>query len=244
VPGYVYAQAGDTIYVNLYAGNTASIKLESGRTVIITQETRYPWNGTVKMTVQPEWRRNKEFTIKVRIPGWARNEPGPGGLYQFSDALNEPVSLTVNGENVPVKLDKGYVSLVRAWKPGDVIELDMPMLIRHVTASENVPADRGRVALQRGPIVFCAEWPDTPNGKVRKLLLPDDQPLTTRFAPALLNGVQVIEGKGFNVATNEFGKAFKRLQDFTAIPYFAWANRGPGEMIVWIANSESTVRAP
>jgi hypothetical protein len=244
VPGYVYAQAGDTIYVNLYAGNTASIKLESGRTVIITQETRYPWNGTVKMTVQPEWRRNKEFTIKVRIPGWARNEPVPGGLYKFCDALNEPVSLTVNGEDVPVKPDQGYVNLVRAWKPGDVIELDLPMLIRHVTASENVPADRGRVALQRGPIVFCAEWPDTPNGKVRKLLLPDDQPLTTRFDPALLNGVQVIEGKGFNVATNEFGKAFKRLQDFKAIPYFAWANRGPGEMIVWIPNSESALRAP
>jgi DUF1680 family protein len=135
------------------------------------------------------------------------------------------------------------VRLDRSWKSGDVIELDMPMRIRHVTASENVLADRGRVALQRGPIVFCAEWPDTPNGKVRKLLLPDDQPLTTRFDPALLNGVQVIEGKGFNAATNEFGNTFKRLQDFKAIPYYAWANRGPGEMIVWIASSESTVRA-
>jgi DUF1680 family protein len=113
-----------------------------------------------------------------------------------------------------------------------------------VAASENVPADRGRIALQRGPIVFCVEWPDIPNSKVRKLLLPDDQPLTTRFDPALLNGVQVIEGKGFNVTTNESGKAFKHLQDFTAIPYFAWANRGPGEMIVWIAKSEKSVNAP
>ena len=104
---------------------------------------------------------------------------------------------------------KGYISLDRLWKSGDVIELNLPMLIRHVAASENVPADRGRIALQRGPIVFCAEWPDTPDGKVRKLLLPDDQPLTTRFDPALLNGVQVIEGKGFNVTTNEFGRSLQ-----------------------------------
>ena len=244
LPGYLYARSGDTLYVNLYADSTASVKLESGRTVKITQETRYPWNGTVKMTVQPDWQRNKKFTIKVRIPGWARNEPVPGGLYKFCDALNEPVALTVNGEDVPVRLDKGYVSLDRSWKSGDVIELDLPMLIRRVAASENVPADRGRVALQRGPIVFCVEWPDTPNGQVRKLLLPDEQPVTTRFDPALLNGVQVIEGKGYNVATNEFGKTFKRLQDFKAIPYFAWANRGPGEMIVWIAKSEKSVNAP
>jgi len=244
LPGYLYARSGDTLYVNLYADSTASVKLESGRTVKITQETRYPWNGTVKMTVQPDWQRNKKFTIKVRIPGWARNEPVPGGLYKFCDALNEPVALTVNGEDVPVRLDKGYVSLDRSWKSGDVIELDLPMLIRRVAASENVPADRGRVALQRGPIVFCVEWPDTPKGQVHKLLLPDEQPVTTRFDPALLNGVQVIEGKGYNVATNEFGKTFKRLQDFKAIPYFAWANRGPGEMIVWIAKSEKSVNAP
>ena len=157
---------------------------------------------------------------------------------------HQPVTLKVNGQNVPIKLDKGFVSLNRSWNPGDVIELNLPMPVRRVVANENVPADRGRVALQRGPIVFCAEWPDTPNGKVSKLLLPDDQPLTTRFDPALLNGVQVIEGKGFNVATNEFKNSFKRLQDFKAIPYFAWANRGPGEMIVWIATSENALRPP
>jgi uncharacterized protein len=244
VPGYVYARQGDTIYVNLYAAGTADFKLENGRRLKITQETRYPWDGAVKMTVGLDWQKSAKFTLNVRIPGWAHNEVVPGGLYKFSDAVNEPVTLKVNGEDLPVKPDKGYVSLDRSWKSGDVIELNLPMLIRHVTASDNVPADRGRVALQRGPIVFCVEWPDTPNGRVRKLLLPDDQPLTTRFDPALLNGVQVIEGRGFNVATNEFGRSFKRLQDFTAIPYFAWANRGPGEMTVWIPNSESAFTPP
>ena len=97
------------------------------------------------------------------------------------------------------------MSLDRAWKSGDVIELNLPMLIRHVAANEKVVADRGRVALERGPIVYCVEWPDTAKGKVHNLLLPDDQPLTTRFDPGLLNGVQVIEGQGFDVSTNEFG---------------------------------------
>jgi DUF1680 family protein len=160
------------------------------------------------------------------------------------DTVNEPVMLRINDKSVPVKLNKGYVSLNRSWKSGDVIELHLPMPVRRIVASEKVSADRGRVALQRGPVVYCAEWPDNPDGKVRNLLLPDEQPLTTRFDPALLNGVQVIEGKGYNVATNEFGKTFKRLQEFKAIPYFAWANRGPGEMIVWIANSESALHAP
>ena len=242
VPGYVYAQAGNTIYVNLYAGGTADFQLPNGRAVKITQETRYPWNGTVKMTVQPD-SQNSRFTINVRIPGWVRNEAVPGGLYKFCDNVNELATLAVNGQEMPIKLDKGYLRLDRSWKSGDVIELDLPMRIRHVAANENVVADRGRIALQRGPIVFCLEWPDTPNGKVRKLLLPDEQPLTTRFDPALLNGVQVIEGKGYNVSTNEFGTIFKRLQDFKAIPYFAWANRGPGEMTVWIPNLESAIRA-
>ena len=244
LPGYLYAQSGDTLYINLYAGSTASVTLESGRTLKITQETRYPWDGTVKMTVQPDWWKNKQFTIKVRIPGWARNETVPGGLYSFCDGLHKTATLSVNGQDVPVKPDQGYVSLDRAWKSGDVIELHLPMLIRHVAADEKVAADRGRVALERGPIVFCVEWPDTPKGKVHSLLLPDDQPLTTRFDPTCLNGIQVIEGQGFNVVTNEFGHSVKHLQDFKAIPYYAWANRGPGEMVVWIPRSESSLRAP
>jgi DUF1680 family protein len=242
VPGYVYAQTGRTIYVNLYAGGTANIKLDGGRIIKITQETRYPWFGVVRIIVAPE--KKSKFTINVRIPGWAHNEAGPGDLYRFVDTVNEPVMLHINDKSVPVKLNKGYVSLNRSWKSGDVIELYLPMPVRRVVASEKVSADRGRVALQRGPVVYCAEWPDNPAGKVRNLLLPDEQPLTTRFDPALLNGVQVIEGNAYYVSTNENGKNFKRLQDFKAIPYFAWANRGPGEMTVWIPNSESAFSPP
>jgi DUF1680 family protein len=243
VPGYVYAQTGRTIYVNLYAGGTANIKLDGGRTIKITQETRYPWDGVVKMSVQPDWQKSMKFTVNVRIPGWARNEVVPGDLYKFSGTANQPVTLKVNGQNVPIKLDKGYVSLNRSWNPGDVIELNLPMPVRRVVANENVQADRDRVALQRGPVVYCAEWPDSPNGKVRNLLLSDDQTLTAKFEPALLNGVETIQGKAFSVSKNADGSLVKTEQDFKAIPYFAWANRGRGEMAVWIANSESTVHA-
>jgi DUF1680 family protein len=245
VPGYVYAQSKSTIYVNLYAAGTADFKLPDGRSVKITQETRYPWDGTVKISVQPGENKSLRFTLKLRIPGWVRNEVVPGDLYKFSDSVNEPATLRVGNRNVlPTKFDLGYVTLDRTWEPGEVFQLDLPMRIRKVTANESVTTDRGRVALQRGPIVFCAEWPDTPGGKPRSLLLPDEQPLTTRFDPALLNGVQVIEGKGLNVTTNSYGNITKTLQDFMAIPYYAWANRGPGEMTVWIPNLETALREP
>ena len=145
---------------------------------------------------------------------------------------------------MPVKLDRGYVHLTRSWKAGDVIELNLPMPVRRVVANKNVQADVGRVALQRGPIVFCAEWPDNPGGKVRNLILPDDEPLTARFEPALLNGVETITGKAFSATRDADGRLVKTEQAFKAIPYFAWANRGKGEMEVWLADSESSARVP
>jgi uncharacterized protein len=241
VPGYLYAQKGATLYVNLFAANRAEIKMDNGRVVKITQETKYPWDGSVKMTMAPD--KKSRFTIAVRIPGWALNEVVPGGLYQFLNAAtNEPVTLKVNGETVPLKIEKGYIRLNRQWKAGDVIQLTLPMPVRRVVANENVKADVGRVALQRGPIVFCAEWPDNPGGRVRNLILPDDQLLTATFEPSLLNGVETIKGRAFSVSTNAGGSLMKTEQDFKAVPYFAWANRGRGEMTVWIADSETGFR--
>ena len=175
VPGYVFAQQGKTIYVNLYAGGSADIKLDNGRRIKLTQDTRYPWDGAVRITVAPD--KKSRFAIAVRIPGWARNEPVPGDLYRFADTNTEPVTLTVNGKPVSLKIENGYVNLNRSWKDGDTIELNLPMPVRRVVANKNVQADVNRVALQRGPIVFCAEWPDNPGGNVRNLLLPDDQAL-------------------------------------------------------------------
>jgi uncharacterized protein len=240
VPGYVYAQQGDTLYINLFVGSTAEIKMDNGRTVRLVQETRYPWDGSVKVTVSPDSR--SDLTINVRIPGWARNEAMPSDLYRFLDKSDEPVVLKINGKPVSLKLDRGYASLNRRWVRGDAIELLLPMLVRRIVANEQVTADRGRVALQRGPLVYCAEWPDNPNGRVRNLVLPDSRPLTAEFKPGLLNGVEIIKSKAIGLAYDENGKLTRSEQDFTAIPYYAWANRGRGQMIVWIPNKESEAR--
>jgi uncharacterized protein len=240
VPGYVYAQRGDALWVNLYMANSADIKLDNGRTVRVTQDTRYPWDGAVKMTVNPD--QSVPLTVNIRIPGWARNEPVPTDLYRFTGKSTETTTLKVNGKPLPVKLDKGYVAVTRTWKKGDTIEMNLPMPVRRVAANDQVAADRGRVALQRGPIVYAAEWPDNPNGKVRNLMLPDKAGLTTEFKPALLNGVTVIRSKAFALAYDAQGKVTKTEQEFTAIPYYAWANRGRGQMLVWFPENEASAK--
>jgi DUF1680 family protein len=238
LPGYFYAQQDGKIIVNLFASGTANIQLDNGRKIVLTQATKYPWDGAVKITVAAD--KKSKFILAIRVPGWARNEVVPGDLYQFSDAAtDEPVTLKVNGVSVAVKLNKGYAILNRNWKSGDVIELNLPMPVRRVLASKNVKADLGRVALQRGPIVFCAEWPDNPGGKVRNLILPDNQLLTAVFEPSLLNGVETIQGRALGVSKKADNSVVETEQDFKAIPYFAWANRGKGEMSVWMANTET-----
>ena len=237
VPGYVYAQQGDTLYVNLFMGSTAEVKLDSGPTVKILQETRYPWNGNVKMTLTPD--RDSSFTVNVRIPGWARNEAIPSDLYRFVDKAGDPAVLKVNGKAVAIALNKGYVALNRRWAKGDTISLALPMPVRRIAAHELVEADRGRVALQRGPLVYCAEWPDNPNGKVRNLMLPGAAPLASEFRADLLNGIEVVKGTAVSLAYDAQGKVISKEQPFLAIPYYAWANRGRGQMIVWIPNTPS-----
>ena len=183
--------------------------------------------------------------MAIRIPGWARGEVVPSDLYYFADNLtNDPVTLKVNGEPVAIKLSHGYAILERTWKSGDVVDLDLPMPARRVMANSKVKADIGRVALERGPIVFCAEWPDNPSGKVRNLNLPNGQALTADFEPALLNGVEILKGKAVSISRASDGSSVKTQQDFEAIPYFAWANRGKGEMTVWLADSEAGAPAP
>jgi hypothetical protein len=149
----------------------------------------------------------------------------------------------VNGETVPIKLQNGYVELRRTWQPGDVISLNLPMPVRRVVAREEVEADRRRVALQRGPIVYAAEWPDNTGGRVRNLVLADNEPLHSEFRENLLRGVQVITGHATALAFNADGNITRTEQELTLIPYFAWANRGPGEMAVWLARTE-TVATP
>ncbi len=240
VPGYLYATRGDAVFVNLFARGTATIDLPEGP-ITIDQDTRYPWDGAVKMTVKPQ--RSRTFAINVRIPGWARNQPVPSDLYRFTDEIDAASStLRVNGAPVATTLDKGFVTVDRTWSAGDVITLDLPMPVRRVESNPQVMANRGRVALQRGPIVFAAEWPDNPDGKVRNIVLPDGNRLSSEFRRDLLNGVQVITGRAVGLAYDARGAVQKREQPFVAIPYAMWANRGRGQMTVWLARTDAAAR--
>ncbi len=240
VPGYIYAHKDGNLYVNLYVANEATVDLKKG-SVQITQETRYPWDGVVRIGLTPQTNNNK-FAVNLRIPGWAQNKPVPSDLYRYLDPEEQEITLNVNGDPVTFGKEKGYARIDRAWEPGDVIELAIPMPVRRVKAHENVEADRGKVALERGPLVFCVEWPDSPDGHVRNFLLKDDSPLKTEFRPELLGGLQVIMGTvGAYKVIDEDGSVEKSPKDFVAIPYYAWAHRGKGEMAVWLAREEAAV---
>ena len=240
VPGYLYATRADDVFVNLYAAGTATIDVPSGRTVI-TQVPQYPWDGKVKLTVRPD--RSRRFQIHVRIPGWARSQPVPSDLYRFAEQLGDAAAtMSVNGTPVVMTTNRGYVTMDREWKPGDTIDLNLPMPVRRIVSNDQVIANRNRVALQRGPIVYAAEWPDNPNAKVRNIVLPDRNTLSTEFRRDLLNGVQVIRGQATGLAYDAKGGVIRSDQPFMAIPYATWANRGRGQMAVWLARVDAAAR--
>jgi DUF1680 family protein len=229
LPGYVYAHRDDAIYVNLFGGNEAKIEM-GGQTVKIKQETLYPWDGKVKIVVNPE--KSQEFDIYVRIPCWARGHPVPGDLYQYRGESTDEGTLKVNGQSIPLDVEAGFARIHRAWRQGDVIELDLPMPIRRVVANGKVAEDKGKVALERGPIVYCAEGVDN-EGHLLNLLLPDEATLKAEYRKELLEGIVVMSGKALAVSGD--GKSVQH--DFVAIPYYAWSNRGEGEMAVWLRRS-------
>ena len=230
VPGYVYATKNDVLYVNLFIGNSATVDMK-GQKIGLKQETRYPWDGAVKITVEPE--RAAEFSVYLRIPGWAQNRPVPSDLYMFLDKNNEKPALKVNGSVVALNIDKGYARIKRVWEKGDAIELVLPMPVRRVVAHAAVKDDTGKAALERGPIVFCAEGLDN-GGRALNLIIPDGANFSAEYRPDMLKGVVVIKGKALAVEKSADGKTASTIeQDFLAVPYYAWANRGAGEMKVW-----------
>ena len=231
LPGYVYASDGDSLYINLFAAGSAKVDL-GGRSVELIQETKYPWEGTVKILVNA--RPGGTFTIRLRIPGWTQNRPVPTGLYRFLDRNEQPVRFWVNRKPVNLKIEKGYALLRRKWRRNDLIELILPMPSRRVVANDLVKEDAARVAIQRGPIVFCAEGIDN-GGRALNVVLPDDAELEYWFRPDLLGGVAIITAKAVAVERSPDGKILgQKAHPLMAVPYFAWANRGPGEMRVWL----------
>jgi DUF1680 family protein len=231
IAGYVYAQRERDLFVNLFAAGSSDLTIE-GSKVRVRQETRYPWDGQIVITLEPE--RPEELAVHVRIPGWAGARPVPSDLYRYVDAGETPVTLTLNGTPMKAELDKGFAVVRRTWKKGDTLALNLPMPVRRVASHEKVEANAGRVALERGPIVYCAEGVDN-GGGVFNLVLPDDAPLEAQARPDLLGGITVIEGRALGLYPSEDGRSVvTREQDFVAVPYYAWAHRGEGEMAVWL----------
>ena len=222
---WVYATDDAGIYVNMYIAGTAKIEL-GGRAVTVRQRTRYPWDGQIAITVEAA--KAATFDVCLRIPGWVRSRPLPSDLYRFGKKSSPPVTLKVNGKPIATpRLRKGYARLRREWHKGDTVELELPMPIRRVYAHANVAADRGRVALMRGPMVYCFEEADNAGG-VAKLVLPKSAKLTAEHRAEMLGGVTVIRGRGLA------GGKQRKPVDILAVPYYTWQNRGIGEMAVWL----------
>jgi DUF1680 family protein len=221
MPGYIYAVTGDAIYVNLFVTSEADINLRNNA-IRIGQKTGYPWEGKIQIEVTPA--QEAEFGMFVRIPGWAQNRPVPGDLYHYMETYEGKPTLAVNGESMALNLVKGYAFIQRTWKKGDVIKLDLPMPVRRVKSHPNVVENTGKVALERGPLVYCVESIDH-EGKALDLIMPEESEVFVEFVPDLLDGLVVIKGKALRNG---------KTRELTAIPYYAWSHRGVGEMTVWL----------
>jgi DUF1680 family protein len=217
ISSFIYATRGRELLVNLYVGGTAKLDL-AGTPLEIRQVTRYPWDGRVELVLSPE--RPQEFTLSLRIPGWARNQPVPSDLYRYDDGLQPAVKLTVQGQAAAVKLEKGFVRIARTWKAGDRVTLELEMPVRRVVAHPAVRADRDRFALERGPLVYCAEGADNA-GRVLGKVFPGKLRLEVLEPSDLLGGIVPLR---MSSAAGE---------SLTCIPYYAWCHRGSNEMRVW-----------
>ena len=231
MPGYIYAQddAGG-IYVNLYVSSSASFVV-NGKSLSVVVNSQMPWGGKSALTVAVK--ESAQATLKLRVPGWARNQAVPGGLYSYSAKVDRGATISLNGHPVPAAVDRaGYISLDRAWTDGDRVEIEFPMLPRRVVADGKVAQDRGRVAVERGPVVYCAEWPDVPGGRVLDLLLEPAAALSPSFDEDFYGGAALIQTQAGKISNPSAAPVSARL-----IPYHLWSNRGAGEMSVWLSSA-------
>lgn len=238
LPGYVYAVKNDQVYVNLYLSNKAELKVDKKK-ILLEQETGYPWNGDIRLKIT---QGNQDFTMKLRIPGWVRGNVLPGDLYSYTDNQKPAYQVAVNGQTVESDVNDGYLSIARKWKKGDVVEVHFDMIPRIVKANPKVEADHGRVAVERGPIVYCAEWPDN-RFNVHSILLNQHPQFKVTDKPELLYGIRQITTDAQALSYDKVGKLVTKDVELTLIPYYAWAHRGEGDMEVWLPIDVSATSA-
>ena len=239
LPGYVYAVKDNQVYVNLYLSNKATLKI-GRKSVTLSQETRYPWNGDIALTVDKN--SAGRFAMKLRIPGWVRNQVVPSDLYTYTDGKRLSYQVKVNGELQEAELGAdGYFTVTRQWKKDDKVELHFDMEPRVVKANARVEADRGRVAVERGPLVYCAEWPDN-DFDVLSVLLNRQPSFTVTEKPDLLYGLNQIQTPAQTLKYDAEGRLSVQDVTLTLIPYYAWAHRGSGRMAVWLPSDVKAAR--
>ena len=238
LPGYVYAVKNDQVYVNLYLSNKAELKVDKKK-ILLEQETGYPWNGDIRLKIT---QGNQDFTMKLRIPGWVRGNVLPSDLYSYADNQKPAYQVSVNGQTVESDVNDGYLSIARKWKKGDVVEVHFDMIPRIVKANPKVEADHGRVAVERGPIVYCAEWPDN-RFNVHSILLNQHPQFKVTDKPELLYGIRQITTDAQALSYDKAGKLVTKDVELTLIPYYAWAHRGEGDIEVWLPIDVSATSA-
>lgn len=237
LPGYVYAVKDRQVYVNLFLSNNTNLQV-GGKSVALSQTTDYPWDGDINIRVDKN--QAGQFAMKIRIPGWVRNQVVPSNLYQYTDNKRLGASCTVNGTPVEVNISSdGYLTIDRKWKKGDVVKMHFDMQPRTVRANYKVEADRGMVAIERGPIVYCAEHPDN-NFDITSALINQ----TPQFE--ILNGqvagtpLVMLKTDAQTLDFNKAGKLTVSDVQLTLIPYYAWCHRGSGKMRVWLSQDLSS----
>jgi uncharacterized protein len=234
---FAYAAADKKVFVNLYVQGTAAVTTDSGA-VHLEQSTEYPWSGEIKIRVSPH--RAAQFALMLRVPGWAQGRPLPSDLYHYLGDDPAPPVVRLNGEKIAYALEKGYARIDRTWNRDDTVEVFLPMTIRRVIANDNVKADAGRIAVERGPFVYCAEWVDN-NGAATNLVLGDSVPLTAELRTDIAQGVATVTGEATAYRYTN-GSVTESKQKLVLIPYYAWAHRGRGEMAVWLARERGKAR--
>jgi uncharacterized protein len=217
IPGLIYSSSKEVLYVNLYASNNAKITLDKTE-LEIAQQTNYPWDGKVAVTVSPK--KESEFTIKLRIPGWATNQVLPGDLYSYKNVSSAKTTVSINGKPINYQVDKGYITITRKWKKGEKITLNFPMEVKEVVTNSKVESNIGKVALEYGPIVYAIEEIDNATA-FDKITVDANDSFKVQKENNLLDGVNTIQNKKLK-----------------AIPYYSWSNRGVGKMKVWIDYKE------
>lgn len=234
IPGMMYAYTDDEIYCTFYAGTSTVVPLKKGK-VSVTQQTEYPFDETIRFEINPEGKSQK-FAMHLRIPTWAGTQFVPGKLYSYVNARPADWKLLVNGEEVEATPEKGFVTIDRTWKQGDRVELRLPMDVHFNKTLPQVEADRGRLCVTRGPLVYCAEAVDNAAMPASYVLSPEAGASVKKADSGLLKGIDFVTVKAHSVQEEGNGSLIM-------VPYYAWDNRGDDAMIVWLADNDELAKA-